>query len=178
MPSQSQTTGQQRSKGTRSSGGQQGSQSWTTMPPPKPHDSLAVLYFGASHVLGGIYMLPDGEYCLPDGSLYGQQPIDEYHGIWECWRCGGAGLVKRYLGRGYTLATCEECKGSRQSGLMPELRPRHVHNWRPSEENSYPARFEPQRCECGALWLKKRPRAAATQPIAGLVPVGALLKRV
>src|SRR3989304_1208938 len=139
--SQSQTTGQQRSRGTGSKGGVQGSQSSTLRPRPKPHDSLAVMYFGAAHVLGGIYMLPDGEYCLPDGSLYGQQPIDEYHGIWECWRCGGAGVVKLYLHRGYTLATCEECSGSRQSGLMPDFQPRHIHDWQPAEEAA-PARVQ------------------------------------
>lgn len=169
------TTGQRRLKDSPSSGGVQDSQSSTMLPRPKPHDTLAVLYFGASHIVGGIYMLPDGEYCLGDGSLYGQQPIDEYHGRWECWRCGGVGRLKRYIGNRYLLVTCDECNGSRQSGLMPELQPRHLHEWRPSEEDGCPARFEPMRCKCGALWLKKRERAVDPRRIGGLLPIGALL---
>ena len=146
------------------------------MPPPKAHDALAVLYFGASHVLGGIYMLPDGEYCCGDGTVYNQQPIDEYHGVWECWRCAGAGIVKVYLRRGYALATCEECGGSRQSGLMPNLRPRNAHDWQPAEQGDCPPRFEPQQCECGARWLKKTERKPATGMVAGLKPLAGLLK--
>ena len=145
------------------------------MPPPKPHDAFAVLYFGASHVLGGIYLLPDGEdYCLADGSLYGQDPVDEYHDVWECWRCNGLGVVKMYLGHGYALVQCDICRGERTSGLMPDLRPRHVHDWQPSDDK-VPARFEPYRCPCGARWLKKRERAAEPKTLAGLTPLAALL---
>jgi len=147
-----------------------------SLPPPKPHDAFAVLYFGASHVMGGIYLLPEGdEYCCADGSLYGQDAIDQYHDIYTCWRCGGLGLLKVYLSRGYELAQCEECRGSCQSGLMPDLRPRHVHDWQPSDDK-VPARFDPQRCSCGARWLKKRERAAEPKSLAGLTPLAALLK--
>jgi len=146
-----------------------------SLPPPKPHDAFAVLYFGASHVMGGIYLLPEGdEYCCADGSLYGQDAIDQYHDIYTCWRCGGLGLLKVYLSRGYELAQCEECRGSCQSGLMPDLRPRHVHDWQPSDDK-VPARFDPQRCSCGARWLKKRERAAEPKTLAGLTPLAALL---
>jgi hypothetical protein len=145
------------------------------MPRPKPHDTLAVLYFGASHVLGGIYMLPDGEYCCADGTVYAQAIIDDYHGVYSCWRCGGVGKLKMYLRQGYELVRCEVCEGSTQSGLMPELRPRHVHDWQPSEDQ-VPPRFEPQRCTCGALWLKKTERKPATGMVAGLKPLASLLK--
>ena len=172
--SQNQTTGQPRSTGGRSRGGSGTNQ--FSLPPPKPHDALAVLYFGASHVLRDIYMLPDGEYCVADGSVYGQQPIDEYHGIWECWGCGGVGVVKVYLHHGYELASCEMCGGKGESGLMPDLRPRHIHDWQPSEGEGCPPRFEPQRCTCGALWLKKTERKPATGMVAGLKPLAGLLK--
>jgi hypothetical protein len=143
------------------------------MPRPKPHDSLAVRFFGASHVIGGIYMLPDGEYCTADGMLYGQQPRDEYHGIWDCWRCGGVGLVKVYLHRGYVLSRCDVCQGSGESGLMPALQPRHVHDWQPTE--SRPG-FEPQACDCSAVWLKKSQRRIATGMLAGMKPLASLLQ--
>jgi len=146
------------------------------LPPPKPHDAMAVLYYGASHVIGGIYLLPDGEeYCCADGSLYGQDVIDQYHGVYGCWRCGGAGVVKMYLNLGYELAQCDVCRGERTSGLMPTLVPRHIHDWQPSEDEA-PARFEPQRCPCGANWLKRRPKERPEMSVGGLVPVGALLE--
>lgn len=136
---------------------------------------MAVLYFGASHVTRAIYMLPDGEYCLADGSLYGQQPIDEYHSRYDCWACGGVGFVKVYLGRGYELAACDVCRMSKESSLMPPLRPRHVHDWRAVEEKAAPL-YEPHRCPCGALWLKKQPQKSTGGRIAGLLSVGELLK--
>jgi hypothetical protein len=136
---------------------------------------LAVLYFGASHVLGGIYLLPDGEeYCNADGSLHGQDVIDEYHGVYSCWRCAGAGVVKMYLNRGYELVRCEVCRGDRTSVLMPNLVPRHIHDWQPSEEKA-PARFEALGCDCGALWLKRRPKENPETRVGGLVPLAAVL---
>lgn len=144
------------------------------LPPPKPFDAMAVLYFGASHVTRGIYMLPDGEYCNGDGSLYGQDVIDAYHGVYGCWACGGIGLVKMYLNRGYELVQCDVCQGGRTSGLMPNLEPRHLHDWQPSEDK-VPARFEPQRCGCGALWLKRRVKEPATERVAGFLPLAAAL---
>lgn len=135
---------------------------------------MAVLYFGASHVQRGIYMLPDGEYCSANGTLIGQDVIDGHAGIYGCWGCLGAGLVKMYLGRGYSLVQCDICHGERTSGLLPKLQPRHIHDWQPSEDKAL-ARFEPQWCECGAAWLKKRERASPTAAIGGMMPVGALL---
>lgn len=136
---------------------------------------MAVLYFGASHVIGGIYLLPEVDlYCSANGTLIGQDCIDEYHGIWSCWRCGGVGLLKVYLHHGYALARCDVCQGACTSGEMPELRPRHVHDWQPSEDK-VPPHFEPQRCGCGALWLKRRPRELAAARVAGLLPIAELV---
>lgn len=137
---------------------------------------MAVLYFGASHITRSIYMLPDGEYCNGDGSLRGQDILDEYHGVFSCWGCGGAGVVKMYLSRGYELVQCDVCQGQRTSSLMPKLEPRHIHDWQPSEDKA-PPRFEPFRCACGALWLKKREREASKNRVAGLLPLAAVLPK-
>jgi len=138
---------------------------------------MAVLYYGASHVLGGIYLLPDGEeYCCADGSLYGQDPVDEYHGLWTCWRCGGLGVVKMYRGHGYALVQCDVCRGERTSDLMPNLQPRHIHDWQPYEDE-VPKTFEPQRCPCGAMWLKKSERQMVVGKIAGMAAIASLIQR-
>jgi hypothetical protein len=141
-----------------------------------------VLYFGASHVLGGIYLLPDGEeYCGADGALYAQDFIDQYHGIYSCWRCGGCGLIKLYLNQGYEMVVCDICRGSRQSGLMPALQPRHVHSWAPSKDRP-PRVFRPRRgfgllkCACGAVWLKAWPKAGEDIDLAGMKPLSSLLQ--
>jgi len=37
-------------------------------------------------------------------------------------------------------------------------------------------RFEPLRCPCGALWLKKRERVMEPKTLTGLIPLASLLK--
>lgn len=131
-------------------------------------------FFGASHVFGGIHLVPTGEYCTPDGMLYGQQPVDEYRGIWECWRCGGAGILKMYLpDRRVELVLCDVCQGRRTSGVMPALMPRHVHSWQPDGQERWG--WEPQRCDCGARWLKRRETGRATAMMAGMTALASLL---
>ena len=145
-----------------------------SLPRSKRDETLATLYFGASYLCADLYLLPDGEVCHPDGTLY-LPPTST-----ECWLCAGARVVKVYLpppGNGFELEACRNCGGTgHATGAMPELRPRHIHDWQPSEADGCPPRFEPQRCECGAVWLKKSERKPATGMVAGMKPLASLLK--